>query len=187
MMNKMCASIHTGRPYRSDLSDMIVILFEDEKRRTPNQQIRKAVTDLYGSWDALLEASQAFIENVMNSNQLAELYEQTATGEKETKQQLIQFVQEYPSITKESNVDSIAGTLQKKTNRSSALALLWELRQAKERATFQMGNAWRPRLPPRQSIYSCPVFATIYVYEEFGILPITENSGGDCSLPPFVF
>ena len=86
MMNNMCASIHTGRLYRSDLSDMIMILFEDEKLRTPitMEQIRKAVTDLYGSWDTLPEASQAFIENVMKSNQLAELYEQMATGEKET-------------------------------------------------------------------------------------------------------
>ena len=78
------------------------------------------------------KASQAFIENVMNSNQLAQLYEQTAAGEKETKELLIQFEQEYPGVTKESNVDAIAGTLQKKTNRASVLAQLRELRQAKE-------------------------------------------------------
>ena len=126
--------LRSGRQYKSDLSDVIGILFDHEKRGTPItlEQIRKAVDDLYGSWNALPEESQAFIENVMNSDQLAQLYEQTATGEKETKELLIQFEQEYPGITKESNVDAIAGTLQKKTNRASVLAQLRELRQAKE-------------------------------------------------------
>ncbi len=113
---------------------MIVILFEDEKHGTSftMEQIRKAVTELYGSRDALPEASQAFIKNVMNSNQLAEFYERTAAGEKETKELLIQFVQEYPGITKESNVDAIAGTLQKKADRAAVLAQLREIRQARE-------------------------------------------------------
>ncbi len=126
--------LRSGRQYKSDLSDVIGILFDHEKRGTPItlEQIRKAVDDLYGSWNALPEESQAFIENVMNSDQLAQLYEQTATGEKETKELLIQFEQEYPGITKESNVDAIARTLQKKTNRASVLAQLRELRQAKE-------------------------------------------------------
>lgn len=126
--------LRSGRQYKSDLSDVIGILFEHEKRGIPitMEKIRKAVDDLYGSWDTLPEASQAFIENVMNSNQLAQLYEQTAAGEKETKELLIQFEQEYPGVTKESNVDAIAGTLQKKTNRASVLAQLRELRQAKE-------------------------------------------------------
>ncbi len=126
--------LRSGRQYKSDLSDVIGVLFEHEKRGTPitMEKIRKAVVDLYGSWDALPEASQAFIENVMNSDQLAQLYEQTAAGEKETKELLIQFDQDYPGVTKESNVDTIAGTLQKKTNRASVLAQLRELRQAQE-------------------------------------------------------
>lgn len=126
--------LRSGRQYKSDLSDVIGILFEHEKRREPitMEQVRKAVTDLYGNWDVLPEASQAFIENVMNSNQLAQLYEQIAAGEKETKALLIRFEQDYPGVTKQSNVDAIAGTLQKKTNRASVLAQLRELQQAKE-------------------------------------------------------
>ena len=106
-------------------------------------QLRKAVTDLYGSWDALPEASQAFIENVMRNGQLAQLYAQTAAGEKETKELLLQFEQDYPGVTKESNVDAIAGTLQKKTNRASVLAQLREIQQAKEDAPPPAGE--RPK------------------------------------------
>ena len=128
--------LRSGRQYKSDLSDVIGILYEHEKRGTPigMEQIRKAVTDLYGGWDTLPEASQAFIENVMHNGQLAQLYAQTAAGEKETKELLLQFEQDYPGVTKESNVDAIAGTLQKKTNRASVLAQLREIQPTKEDA-----------------------------------------------------
>ena len=59
---------------------------------------------------------------------------QTVAGEKETKELLLQFEQDYPGVTKESNVDAIAGTLQKKTNRASVLAQLREIQQTKEDA-----------------------------------------------------
>ena len=126
--------LRSGRQYKSDLSDVIGILYEHEKRGTPidAEQIRKAVTDLYGGWDSLPEPSQAFIENVMRSGQLVQLYKQTAAGEKETKELLLQFEQDYPGVMKEANVDTIAGTLQKKTNRTSVLAQLREIQHTKE-------------------------------------------------------
>lgn len=134
--------LRSGRQYKSDLSDVIGILFEHEKRGTPigMEQIWKAVTDLYGGWDVLPEASQAFIENVMHSGQLAQLYAQTAAGEKETKELLLRFEQDYPGVTKESNVDAIAGTPQKRTNRASVLAQLREIQQAKENASQPTGG-----------------------------------------------
>ena len=134
--------LRSGRQYKSDLSDVIGILFEHEKRGTPigMEQIWKAVTDLYGGWDVLPEASQAFIENVMHSGQLAQLYAQTAAGDKETKELLLRFEQDYPGVTKESNVDAIAGTLQKRTNRASVLAQLREIQQAKENASQPTGG-----------------------------------------------
>ena len=126
--------LRSGRQYKSDLSDVIGILYEHEKRGVPisMEQIRKAVSDLYGGWDALPELSQAFIVNVMNSGQLKQLYVQTAAGEKETKELLIRFEQDYPGATTETNVDDIAGKLQKKTDRASVLAELRQIRQTME-------------------------------------------------------
>ena len=98
------------------------------------EMIRKAVTDLYGGWSELPESSQAFIENAMKMGSFAELYEQTVSGEKETRELLVQFEQNYPGITRDTNVDTIAGNLQKKSNRASILARLREKQDPKDEA-----------------------------------------------------
>ena len=126
--------LKSGRQYKSDLSDVLGILAEHERRGMPisMEQIRKAVTDLYGEWDSLSDVSQAFIENVMSDGRFEQLYEQTAQGEKETKELLIQFERDYPGVTKETDVDDIAGDLQKKADKASILA---QLRQKQIKAT----------------------------------------------------
>ena len=120
--------LRSGRQYKSDLSDVLGILAEHEKKDMPInlERILKAVTDLYGSWNALPEASQNFISNVMRDGRFNELYAQTIIGEKETHELLIGFEKDYPGVTKEGNVNEIAETLQKKTSRAYILAQLRE-------------------------------------------------------------
>ena len=120
--------LRSGRQYKSDLSDILGVLAEHEKRGTPitMEQIHKAVADLYGDWEALPESSRAFIENVMADGRFGELYEQTASGEKEVGALLVQFEQDYPNVITGKNADEIAGNLQKKTDRASILAKLRE-------------------------------------------------------------
>ena len=57
--------LRSGRQYKSDLSDVLGILAEHEKKNAPIalEQIQKAVTDLYGSWDALPDTSRNLILN----------------------------------------------------------------------------------------------------------------------------
>ena len=62
----------------------------------------------------------------MRDGHFGELYAQTIIGEKETKELLIGFEQDYPGITKAANVNEIAENLQKKTSRASLLAQLRE-------------------------------------------------------------
>ena len=121
--------LRAGRQYKSDLSDVLGILSEHEKRGIPitMDQIRKAASDLYGGWAYLPDASRAFIENVMENGQFEQLYEQTLQGEQETKELLIQFEQDDPGKTTKDNVDGIAESLQEKTNRASVLAKLRQL------------------------------------------------------------
>ena len=118
--------LRSGRPYKSDLSDILGILAEHEKRETPitMEQIEKAVKDLYGDWSSLSEMSQAFIENVMADGRFEQLYEQVTFGEQETKELLIQFEKDYPGVTKGTNVNGIAENLQKKSDKASILAQL---------------------------------------------------------------
>ncbi|MBQ9662800.1 MAG: hypothetical protein IJV40_06580 [Oscillospiraceae bacterium] len=120
--------LRSGRQYKSDLSDILGILAEHEKRELPisMDQIRSAVTDLYGGWEVLPQSSQAFIESVMEDGRFEALYEQTASGEKEVGALLVQFGQDYPNIITGKNVNEIAGNLQKKTDRASILAKLRE-------------------------------------------------------------
>lgn len=120
--------LRSGRQYKSDLSDVLGVLAEHERRgdRITMDQIRKAVVDLYGAWEMLSESSRAFIENVMEDGRFVELYEQIRSGERETRELLIQFEKEYSGVTRESNVKEIAGNLQKKTDRASILARLRE-------------------------------------------------------------
>ena len=131
--------LRSGRQYKSDLSDILGVLAEHEKHGTPiaMDQIRKAVTDLYGAWESLPESSQAFIENVMADGRFEELYEQTASGEKEVGALLVQFEQDYPHVITGKNVDEIAGNLQRKTDRASILASLREKKTEADQAKAQ--------------------------------------------------
>lgn len=115
--------LRSGRQYKNDLSDILGILAEHEKSKTPisMDQIRTAVTDLYGSWESLPESSQTFIENVMVNGRFEELYEQTASSEKEVGALLIQFEQNYPNTVTDKNVTEIAENLQKKADRATIL------------------------------------------------------------------
>ena len=131
--------LRSGRQYKSDLSDVLGILAEHEKRGTPitMEKIQKAVTDLYGGWTSLSDVSQAFIENVMADGQFEQLYEQTARGEKETKELLIQFEKDYPGVTKKANVDGIAENLQKRSDKASILAQLRHMKPEDDRTTAE--------------------------------------------------
>ena len=120
--------LRSGRQYKSDLSDVLGILSEHEKKDDyiTLERIQKAVSDLYDSWDSLPENSQNFIMNVMQDGHFTELFEQAVNGEQETRELLIRFEQDYPGVTKESNVDEIAEKLQKKSDRATVLASLRE-------------------------------------------------------------
>ena len=124
--------LRSGRQYKSDLSDVIGILAEHEKNGTPLriEQIQKAVSDLYGSWNHLPETSQAFIQNIFRDGHFERLYSQIVKDENDTRALLVRFDQDYPKMLKSQNADSVAESLQKKTDRASLLASLRERQQS---------------------------------------------------------
>lgn len=125
--------LRSGRQYKSDLSDILGILAEHEKRgmQLSVEQIRKAAEDLYGDWNALPESSRVFIDNVMKDGRFEELYEKTVIGERETGALMVQFEEDYPGVVNISNEAEIVVNLQKKADRASILAKLRE-KKAKE-------------------------------------------------------
>ncbi|MBR3963468.1 MAG: hypothetical protein IKK14_08090 [Oscillospiraceae bacterium] len=109
---KLCS----GRKYKKDLSDVIGILAEHEKRGEPitMDRIDKAVTDLYGSWDKISEDSKNFIEEAMKKGDFEKAYAEISAEETKAKGLLINFEQNYPGITNTANVNDILKNLKKK-------------------------------------------------------------------------
>ena len=110
--------LRSGRQYKNDLSDVLGILAEHEKRGTPltMDQIKKAVADLYDDWNALPEKSQWFMEDVMNDGHFDALYQQVSVREQDAHNALLRFEKDYPGVTNEANVDEIIKALQAKGN-----------------------------------------------------------------------
>lgn len=109
---KLCS----GRKYKKDLSDVIGILAEHEKRgeTITMDRIDKAVTDLYGSWEKISEDSQNFIREAMEKGNFEKAYAEISAEESKAKGLLINFEQDYPGVTNTANVNDILKNLKKK-------------------------------------------------------------------------
>ena len=115
--------LRAGRHYKNDLSDILGILAEHEKRNDPLTmiRIRKAYNNLYGDWEMLSESSRHFIENAMQSGHFEDLYEETIADEQKNNDLLINFEQTYPGTANISNVNEIISELRKRTGKNSEI------------------------------------------------------------------
>lgn len=111
--------LFSGRKYKNDLSDVIGILAEHEKRGMPIclDSINKAATELYGGLNAFPEDSRAFIEAALKNGDFESVYASVKNDELESRDILIGFEKNYPNVAKESNVDEILKTLRSKKNK----------------------------------------------------------------------
>lgn len=105
--------LRSGRLYKNDLSDILGILSDHEKRGKPlsKSQIGKAFTELYGDWNSLSENSRIFIDRVMENGNYSELYHQISHEEREADVLLSEFEENYPGVAKLSNVNEIISIL----------------------------------------------------------------------------
>ncbi len=108
--------LRSGRKYKNDLSDVIGILAEHEKKDAPISidQINTAVVNLYGGWDDFPEDSRPFIENAISEGNYEEVYSSVKSEEKDSKEILVTFEKDYPRVTNESNINDILKTLKAK-------------------------------------------------------------------------
>ena len=123
--------LRSGRQYKSDLSDILGILAElVHKGEAPcMEDIRKAVTDLYGSWESLPEGSRSFIELVMADGDFESLYKQVREGEQDNDVLLLSFDRDNTGILNNTNVNDLLEDLQTKSDRAS---ILDEIRKRKK-------------------------------------------------------
>lgn len=111
---KLCS----GRKYKKDLSDIIGILYEHEKRGTPltMEDIDRAVCNLYGNWDKIPADSVAFINETMRNGNFEKAYQAVSDEEKRSKELLVHFETNYPKVTNTENVNTILENLKRKKN-----------------------------------------------------------------------
>lgn len=111
--------LRSGRKYKNDLSDVIGILAEHEKKGTPItlEKIDTAVVNLYGGWDNFPEDSKPFIENALKTGDFDNVYSLVKKDEIESKDVLIGFEKEHPKVANESNINDILKSLRAKLNK----------------------------------------------------------------------
>lgn len=110
--------LYSGRKYKKDLSDIIGILYEHEKRGNPltMEDIDRAVCKLYENWDNIPTDSVTFIKETMNNGNLKKAYQAVYEEEKHSKELLVQFEADYPNVTNTENVNTILENLKRKKN-----------------------------------------------------------------------
>jgi len=108
--------LRSGRRYKNDLSDIIGILAEHEKRgqAITFDMIDKAVCELYDGWDGFPEDSMLFINDALKNGDFENVYKSVKDDEIESKDILIGFEKDYPNVVKKSNVDDILRILKSK-------------------------------------------------------------------------
>lgn len=107
-----------GRQYKNDLSDIVGVLIEQEERNAPLsfEKIKKAVVDLYDSYDKIPKDSRTFIEAVYKKENLHEFYKQCRELEQENKDVLVGFQGDYPGILNGDNLADILKAAKAKKN-----------------------------------------------------------------------
>ena len=108
--------LKSGRQYKYDRSDVIGILWEQEKAGDPLslERIRKAVEDLYDSYDVLSDEVKLFIEKAVQDGRYAELFARIRQAESENKESLLEYQEQKPGIITEDNVNAILTAIRKR-------------------------------------------------------------------------
>lgn len=106
--------LKSGRKFKNDMSDIIGILKEHEKRGQPIlwDMLEKAVFDLYGNWNAIPSESVSFIRNALSRGDYENVYLQTKGNEQTIRMRLLDFQKKYPNTVNQSNVESLIGLLE---------------------------------------------------------------------------
>lgn len=108
--------LRSGRQYKFDLSDIIGILWEQEKKGDPLslERVQKAVEDLYGSYDVLSDDVKQFIEKAIRDGKYEERYARVRRAEAENKENLLEYQEEKPGTVSDDNVNEILSALRRK-------------------------------------------------------------------------
>jgi len=97
----------SGRQYKNDLSDIVGVVLEHEQSGKPTgrDSIDKAVEALYKQ--PLPDISMQLLDDVFSSGNYENIYYELRKREKQAKEVLLDFQQNYPNSLKEGNINDI--------------------------------------------------------------------------------
>lgn len=99
----------SGRRYKKDLSDIVGILIEQERRGAflSYKKIDCAVRNLYGGWENISEYAIQLLKAALDSENLIELFREQEQEEELSKQEVLRVQKYEKENVNESNVDAI--------------------------------------------------------------------------------
>ena len=105
-----------GREYKFDRSDIVGILMEHQKQGKPLtlKAIKQAAEDLYDSYESIPKESREFVENTIKDGNYEKLFERVRQLEKENREILISFTEDYPGVANKDNANEIISLLRQK-------------------------------------------------------------------------
>ena len=116
----LAMKLKSGRKYKYDMSDIIGILWDQEKNGDPLtlERIRGAVCDLYGSYESLSEEIRNYLEKSLEDGNFEKLYFRTRQFEAENKDNLLEYQNVKPDIINVDNINDVIAVLRKKKNQT---------------------------------------------------------------------
>ena len=101
--------IQYSKYYKNDLSDVVGILIEQKnaEKEISLESIKRAAGELYEGYENLPELSRNFIEAVYQNSDLSALYEKIRDDEKQNKDILLEFQDDYPDVLNGDNLADI--------------------------------------------------------------------------------
>ena len=111
--------LKAGREYKYDRSDVIGILWEQERFGDPLtlERIQSAVRDLYGTYDVIAQDVQIFIEKAIQRGDYGFMYTRVREVEAESKENLLEYQEEKPGVINSDNVSDIIAALRRRKER----------------------------------------------------------------------
>ena len=105
-----------GRQYKFDFSDIVGILWEQDKSGNPLtlSDIQRAAEDLYGSYEKLPTESRVFVERVISEKSYETLYQVVRDTEAENKSILLEYQTNRPGKLNSDNVNEIISAIKQK-------------------------------------------------------------------------
>ena len=132
----LAMKLKSGRQYKNDLSDIVGVLWEHQKRDDPllRTAVECAFVKLYGANAVMPETSQKLLEAVYANVDYESLFRRILESELESKELLMEFERNYPGTLKPDNIADIINQMKRKNAAPQKGSLLDRLEDAKIKA-----------------------------------------------------